>query len=100
MSDQTIAKMILNQFGGNKFIAMTGAKAFIASENTLSFKIGKNSSKCNSVKVVYNFGKDLYEMEFLYVSINGVKVLKKFEDVYSDSLCDRFTEFTGMHTSL
>lgn len=100
MTDLTIAKTILSQFGGNKFIAMTGAKSFVGSENSLTFKIGRNSSKCNYVKVIYNYGKDLYEVEFLYVSTKGSKVLKKFEEVSAEDLQERFSEVTGMYTYL
>ena len=37
---QQVAKTILQQLGGNKFIAMTGAKNFGSSKNSLQFKIG------------------------------------------------------------
>jgi len=100
MSDLTIAKTILSQLGGNKFIAMTGAKSFVGSENSLTFRIGRNKTRCNYVQVIYNYGKDLYEMRFGFVSIKGLKELKKIEEVYAEDLQDLFTEFTGLYTHL
>jgi len=100
MSDLTIAKTILCQLGGNKFIAMTGAKSFVGSENSLAFKIGRNKTKCNYVQVIYNYGKDLYEMRFSFVSVKGLEELKKIEEVYAEDLQDLFTEFTGLYTYL
>lgn len=45
------AQTILNQLGGNRFVAMTGAKNFVALENGIKFNIGKNASKANTVKI-------------------------------------------------
>ena len=60
----TIANTILNQLGGNRFVAMTGAKNFVALENGIRFKIGRNKSKANTVKITVN-GLDLYDIEFI-----------------------------------
>ena len=40
MTDVEKANIILHQLGGNKFIAMTGSKDFIALENGLRIEIG------------------------------------------------------------
>ena len=98
-TDMTVAKEILRQLGGNKFIAMTGAKNFGATENSLTFKIGKNSSSANWVKVVLN-GKDLYDLSFIQVRGDKIKTLKTYDDVYFDQLQEIFTSFTGMYTHL
>ena len=47
------AKEILNQLGGNKFIAMTGARNLGATENSLCFKLPRGFAKdsINFVKV-------------------------------------------------
>ncbi len=74
-----IAQTILQQLGGNKFIAMTGAKNLgfdsKGSKTTLSFKIGRNSRSINYVKVDYISGKDLYDM-----SLKLQKLLKEKND--------------------
>jgi len=94
-----VAKEILRQLGGNKFIAMTGAKNFGVTENSLNFKIGKNSSSANWVKVVLN-GKDLYDVSFFQIRRHKIKTLKTYNDIYNDQLRDIFTDFTGLYTSL
>lgn len=94
------AALIIKQLGGNKFIAMTGAKNFGFDKNSLTFKIGRNSGKCNHVRITINFGQDLYEMEFLSVRNYKVKVVKKFERVFADKLVEIFEQTTGLYTSL
>jgi hypothetical protein len=95
-----IAKTILSQLGGNRFIAMTGAKRFEydskGSVVTLQFKIGRNAKQVNIVRINYIKGKDLYEMNFY----KGAKLLKKVSNVYADQLRKIFTKHTGMYTSL
>lgn len=59
----SIATTILNQLGGNKFIAMTGAKNFIAVKDGIRFNIGKNGSKANMVQIVLKWD-DTYTMQF------------------------------------
>ena len=95
-----IAKTILSQLGGNRFVAMTGAKSFgydsKGSSVSLQFRIGRNAKQVNIVKINYIRGKDLYEMEFY----KGAKLLKKVSNVYADQLRKIFTKHTGMYTSL
>ena len=97
--DRRKAAEILKQIGGNKFIAMTGAKGFTFSNKYMSFKIGRNSKGINFVRIGHN-AKDLYDMEFGFVSVKGIKVKKKVKDVYADMLGTIFTKYTGMYTSL
>tara|TARA_Y100001937_G_scaffold663_1_gene783 strand:- start:5925 stop:7241 length:1317 start_codon:yes stop_codon:yes gene_type:complete len=97
--DRKKAAIILKQIGGNKFIAMTGAKGFAFSDKFMSFKIGKNSKGINFVRIGHN-AKDLYDMEFGFVSVRGIKVKKKVKDVYADMLGTMFEKYTGMRTSL
>lgn len=94
-----VATTILDQLGGNKFIVMTGAKNFASTNNGLVFKIGRNAGKCTHVRITLT-PMDTYLMEFLYVSIKGMKTLGQYTDVYCDKLQELFTEFTGMYTRL
>lgn len=98
-TDMSVAKEILRQLGGNKFIAMTGAKNLGGTANSLSFKIGKNSSKANWVTIKLN-GKDLYDVTFIQVRNLERKELKTYNDVYNDQLQQIFTSYTGMYTHL
>mgnify|MGYP003110041183 FL=1 len=90
----------LRQLGGNRFIAMTGAKHFGVGPNGMSFKIGRNSKRVNHVTIDYDRGRDLYNMKFDWVTIKGIKNKKTLKGIYADQLQDMFTKYTGMYTSL
>jgi hypothetical protein len=99
-----IAKTIVSQLGGTgKLRAMTGAKDFVAIDNGIQFKIGKNSEGVNLVRVVLN-GSDLYDMEFGRVrkqkGIPTYKPLKTEDDLYNDMLVASFERNTGMYLTL
>ena len=97
--DRKKAAIILKQIGGNRFIAMTGAKGFTFSDKYMSFKIGRNSKGINFVRIGHN-AMDTYDMEFGFVRVKGIKVKKKVKGVYNDMLGKIFTMYTGMRTSL
>ncbi|MFA5071241.1 MAG: hypothetical protein WC511_02610 [Candidatus Pacearchaeota archaeon] len=94
-----MANTILAQLGGNKFIAMTGSKNFAYSDNTLSFRVGRNAKNISGVRITLN-GKDLYDVQ--YLKIRGVKVTVAVEenDIYWDMLQVSFTKNTGLDTHL
>jgi hypothetical protein len=94
-----IAKTILSQLGNNKFIAMTGAKSFVAGTNSLSFRIPKAKQSINYVKITLN-SLDLYDMEFGRIRANTYKVVETANGVYNDQLQKLFTSNTGLHTYL
>ena len=99
-----IAQTILQQLGGNKFIAMTGAKNLgfekKGSITSLSFKIGRNSKSINYIRINYISGKDLYEMNFYRLVKGQAKLVKKLKNIYGDQLQKMFTKYTGMNTRL
>ena len=97
--DRKKAAIILKQIGGNRFIAMTGAKGFTFSDKYMSFKIGRNSKGINFVRIGHN-AMDTYDMEFGFVSVKGIKVKKKVKGVYADMLGTMFKKHTGMNVSL
>lgn len=110
---------ILQQIGGNKFLAMTGSKVKYYGYDKngyvyLMFQLSKNKSKAQFLKIQLN-SKDLYNMEFSRVkktlnkeySAIGIKIydeeiknVKIIKDVYCDQLQEIFTEVTGMYTRL
>ena len=95
-----VGATILQQLGGNKFIAMTGASNFIGIDDyTIAFKIGRNSKGVNYVKIHLN-GMDTYDIEFINARMGEHKIISKVDDVYADQLQEVFTEHTGMYTSL
>lgn len=97
--DKEIAKTILQQLGGNRFIAMTGAKNFTVGDNELIFRIPKSKKKINLVKIKLT-SEDLYDMEFGKIEKFEYKVVDKTPHLFFDQLQDVFTERTGLNTSL
>ena len=94
-----IATEILKQLGGNGFRVMTGAKNVTIIENGVAFKIGRNSGKCNYIRITLN-SLDLYDIEFKYITKKSNKTIKEFNDVYNDMLVNIFETITGLYTKL
>lgn len=106
-----VPKTILEQLGGNKFIAMTGAKDFVGDGDTLRMSIPRNGSKANRLYITLN-DNDLYDMRFFRRS--GGTLSKKtwtftpivennervYRDIYADQMCEIFERHTGMRTRL
>lgn len=124
--NQEIANTILQQLGGNRFLVMTGAKQLVAIENGLRFRIGRNGSKANMVRIVLK-ADDTYKMEFIkignmtnrYAILQKSKdrddflrrfeaaekraepkVLQEYDGIYCDQLQELFTEYTHLYTRL
>ena len=95
------AQTILEQLGGNRFVAMTGATLFVGSDDSLMFALPARFAKdgINKVRVTLN-DSDLYDVTFF--RIIGTKVAKIAEDfgVYADMLAQTFTARTGLDTRL
>ena len=108
LTDQQIeiAQTIMNQLGGKRFVAMTGAKDHTALDSGVQFKIGRNATPCNTVSIEYDAGRDLYNMTFEKVSLSKKtwdvtrKTIKHIEGVFCDQLAGIFTEVTGLDTRL
>ncbi len=99
LTESQVAKIILQQLGGNKFIAMTGAKNLGASGKSLSMKIGRNSKSISHVVITLK-SSDLYDMEFIRMRGTSRKVVKKVTGVYNDMLGKIFTKYTGLRVRL
>jgi len=97
--DKRQAGETLKQLGGNKFIAMTGAKNFAVGPKGMGFRIGRNSKSINYIRIDLK-STDLYDMEFINIRGSKIKVVKKVTGVYNDQLQKMFTKYTGMYTSL
>ena len=97
---QLVAKTILQQLGGNKFLAMTGAKNLASTENSLTFKISsRNKSKATHIKIILNC-MDTYDMEFIQCKKYDMKLLRKIGSIYAEDLQDIFADKTGLYTKL
>ena len=106
----SIAQTILYQLGGNRFIAMTGAKGFATTNgNNLIAFLPNNFAKntINLIEITLT-PTDTYDFGFYYVSnkkINGYNKSEWVEkslvkDVYCDQLESIFTDETGLNTFL
>ena len=100
---QEIAKEILRQLGGNRFLMMTGARALGSTENSLSFRVPRARNKITYVSIVLE-PSDTYTVRFHNVrgTRNGYKneVVSEVSDVHYDQLQQVFTEKTGLYTRL
>lgn len=95
-----VAKTILQQLGGHRFIMMTGAKNLTGHADALTFKLpraGKNGA--NYVKIALD-PSDTYNVEFWFVRGLSMTFKGSFTDIYNDHLRDLFTRETGLDTSL
>ena len=100
MSNLIVAETILKTLGGNKFRMMTGAKNLAGDENSLSMRIGRNSSNSNYLKITLN-AMDLYDMKFCKLTRKfEEKSVTEYSDVYNDMLTEVFEKHTGMYTKL
>lgn len=93
--------IVLQQLGGNRFIAMTGARNFVYSnkDKYVGFRLGRNHRNINYVRITLN-ANDLYDVEFMRIRKFEAKTVTKVTDVYGDQLRRVFEEETGMATSL
>jgi len=98
--NQSQAKTLLRQLGGNKFIMMTGAKQMSIGKDGLTMKIGRNSKSITHVAIDLDRGKDLYTMKFIRVRKGIPKVVKQYDGVYADNLNNIFEKETGLYTRL
>ena len=107
--DMNCAEIILGQLGGNRFVAMTGAKEFVYDRTSLRFKLPRNGSKATHCKITLT-PADYYRMEFIkhtssrYYSKTGKyiepkwEILKIYDRIGAEQLQDVFTKFTGLYT--
>ena len=99
MTNLQVAQTILQQLGGGRFVAMTGSKDFVGSENGLSFRVGRNDKGITHVRITLT-AMDDYQCEFLKIRGASVKPIAFRDGVYADQLQEVFTSKTGLYTSL
>ena len=100
MSNLAVANEIIRQLGGaGRLSAMTGAKNFVGSDNSVHFRIGRNSKGVNVVRITLN-AMDTYDVEYGRIRKFDFKVLAKEDGIYNDMLRESFERNTGMYLSL
>ena len=100
LNEEKPYETIFRQLGGNRFIAMTGAKNLgTSTKKDLSFSIGRNAKKVTHVHIKLT-SMDLYDVEFINMRGAKRKVIKKVRGVYGDMLPKIFKKYTGMNVRL
>jgi hypothetical protein len=97
-----VATTILQQLGGGRFIAMTGAKQFVGSDAALRFKInGRNrdGKAVNLVNVTLDASDTYTVTTYRNAKLHCVEIDSR-SFVYNDNLRDVFESLTGLRTSL
>ena len=96
-----VAIEILNQLGGNKLIAMTGARNFVSSPDSLGFKIPSRSAKngINFVKITLN-SMDTYDVQFKKIWNMKITDISSHDGIYNDMLKPLFVKETGLNLVL
>jgi hypothetical protein len=99
----SVGRIILEQLGGRKFIAMTGAKNFSEGPNSLSFRLpgggGFTKNGINAVMVRLE-PSDTYRVTYYRIRGGQMKVVSEHDDIYADSLRENFERETGLRTSM
>lgn len=100
MDKHPIAKMIFEQLHIRRlFTAMVGAKDYVATDNGLRFRIGKNSSNANRIEISLD-PNDTYTITFVRVAKGGYNALECIDNVYVDMMHDVIERYTGLYTTL
>ena len=100
-TDKNIAIEILKQLGGNKFIAMTGAKNFTCDNNSMGFRLPgtMTRNRINFIKITLNC-MDTYDIVYKSIWGSKIKEIDSFDGVYNDMLQDVISSRTGLSLSL
>lgn len=103
-NNNQIINTMVSQLGGNKFFVMTGSKPQYKDTRTsnplIAFKLKRNQSKANYMKLSYISGQDLYKMEFVQMTAKKNETVEVYEGLFGDQLQEFFTSTTGMYTRL
>lgn len=101
-----VARTILDQLGGNRFVVMTGAKNLMMEPNGMSFTLPSKfaTNKANFVKIELTVMDD-YIVSFYHNKCRsrftvGCELISRHDGIYCDTLQGLFTRETGLHTHL
>ncbi|EMP7139256.1 TPA: hypothetical protein ACQVH3_004646 [Serratia marcescens] len=103
MTNKEIAQNILTQLGGNRLIAMTGAKNFVAIDRGLQFDLPKKAhfvkNGITRLHIVLD-ASDTYTIKAFKIRGMNVTEVSESSMIYCDVLQATFTELTGLDTHL
>ena len=86
--------VLIDQLGGLLFLSAIHAIDLEKGEDYVSFLLPANIEMKNHIKIIYDFGMDLYAMEF-YDCEDG-NLVERIEDVYFDMLQDILIEVVSI----
>lgn len=98
-----VSGIILKQLGGNRFIAMTGAKDFAYStdENGNPFMVCKfKGSKVANYLRIYLMPSDTYKFQLIKIWGYNSKIVHDLDGVYAEDLQRIFTDLTKLYLTL
>lgn len=103
-TDMTVANTILAQLGGNRFVAMTGAKSFSGGADCLTFRLPRTMTKnrIQAMRITLD-ASDTYTVTALAqksAPTHEVYTVDEASMVYCDMLREVFENMTGLRTSL
>jgi hypothetical protein len=99
---QTVAATILQQLGGSRFVAMTGARNLVESGRALTLTINGRTADgraVNRVGITLSL-RDTYVVQTYFVRGLAVRPIDERCDFYCDQLRGVFETLTGLRTSL
>jgi hypothetical protein len=96
-------QIILEQLGGRRFIAMTGAKDFVGAERSLVFRLpgtpGFVKDGINRVCITLD-PADTYTVDCFRYRSRYLVPKATASDIYAENLQETFTRLTGLDTHL
>lgn len=101
MPSLQVAQTILEQLGGRRFIAMTGASRFLGGEKLLAFRLPSYFARngINAVRITL-LPSDTYRVEFSRCRATKFVPVSTHDGIYADGLRPLFTAETGLSLSL
>lgn len=102
MADTSVASVILEQLGGNKFLAMTGAKALTHTDRSLDFQINgrhPTAGQVNRLRIELAFD-DTYTVIVYRLRNLECKLLEQRFNVGVGTLKPTIEALTGLFISL
>ena len=102
-AEMQVAETILEQLGGHRFMAMTGARCFVGDWRALRFRLpgtgGFVRGGINFVRITLN-DMDTYDVEFIRFRNLKTMIVARHDGIYADMICEVFESETGLRTSL
>jgi hypothetical protein len=99
--ETTVADTILEQLGGRRFLAMTGARDLVRGRTALECRLPARLAKNGITRVrIVLTPLDVYVVETWREYRGRRTMVDSCDDVYAENLQDVFTRMTGLATRL